>query len=198
SGEDSFYRPYEEDEYITALADFRELQAYTPAARRWKGGGKSAPAEGQEALLAIVAELRDLAGKKYRKEMEEALFSYFLYLAASDEYIAGKEATAINAAFGTDYTRGQIEYRIQTEDIYTVTFEERIPDILRTLVLRELAGKGGDAVEKFLHLFERAGEIFLSLDGSMNEDEKRDMKLYLANLRRYAESMKEGDGDEEA
>ena len=198
SGEDSFYRPYEEDEYITALADFRELQAYTPAARRWKGGGKSAPAEGQEALLAIVAELRDLAGKKYRKEMDEALFSYFLYLAASDEYIAGKEATAINAAFGTDYTRGQIEYRIQTEDIYTVTFEERIPDILRTLVLRELAGKGGDAVEKFLHLFERAGEIFLSLDGSMNEDEKRDMKLYLANLRRYVESMKEGDGDEEA
>ncbi|MBQ1316257.1 MAG: hypothetical protein IIY46_02115, partial [Lachnospiraceae bacterium] len=71
-------------------------------------------------------------------------------------------------------------------------------DILRTLVLRELAGKGGDAVEKLLYLFERAGEIFLSLDGSMNEDEKRDMKLYLANLRRYVESMKEGDGDEEA
>ena len=37
-----------------------------------------------------------------------------------------------------------------------------------------------------------------ALLGDMNEDEKRDMKLYLANLRRYVESMKEGDGDEEA
>ncbi|MBQ7153929.1 MAG: hypothetical protein IJR83_08415 [Clostridia bacterium] len=154
-------------------------------------------------IFALVEEAEENAPKRRRSPAPDELAAdcilhFFAYLAASDEYIAGKEVRAINDCLGTVLFKDEIQRMIRDENIYTITFEQMRPEVLDFFetVDQKLAKKGtliGPTYSRrFIDLLEKAGYLFIKIDGSMNEDEERDLKTIIASYRDMVEKIEKG------
>lgn len=120
-----------------------------------------------------------------------ALFEFFMYLSASDGFYARKEAQAIDETLGFHYTPPQMSQYVRENNIYSASFDEKVPEILNIFVKLDngLEQKGfvpsEGYGERLVGLMEKAGKLFLQIDGSMNDDEARDLGTYISTMRNY-------------
>ncbi|MCI1305058.1 MAG: hypothetical protein LKG40_02390 [Lachnospiraceae bacterium] len=130
-------------------------------------------------------------GITLRDLVTHALLQYFMYLSASDGFYARKEAQAIGETLGIHFMPPQMGQYVRENNIYSASFDEKVPELLKGLVRLD-NGLEGDGYarsegygERLVGLMEKAGELFLQIDGSMNDDEKRDLGTYISTMRNY-------------
>jgi hypothetical protein len=120
-----------------------------------------------------------------------ALFEFFLYLSASDGFYARKEAQALDETLGIHYTPFQMSEYVRENNIYSASFDEKVPEILSIFVKLDNGLEQEGYVpsrgygERLVGLMENAGKLFLQIDGSMNDDEARDLGTYISTMRNY-------------
>lgn len=125
------------------------------------------------------------------------LRDFFMYLTASDGFYSGKKAKAVSEAIEEEMSPDDIREYVEKHDIYTVSFEQKEPLFLNFIMqiddgLREkgLAQAAGYS-RRFVDLMEKAGEQFLKIDGSMNDEEEQALVTYVSMLRDYLDKNRE-------
>ena len=201
SAEPGYYRPWKDYELSRACTEILYIEELTWASGGWRKPEKVEQTgeldEAVKKLYAIAVDVDHFLHLKKRSSVElrdvfrVELLNFLLYLAESDEYIARKEAEAINRCCEVELRRSEMSKMIREDNLYTVTFERKIPLSLNLLCqtdrqLAEQTDSRPSYTERYLSLLEEIGRLFLLCDGSANEDEKRDLKIYIGNLRQYA------------
>ncbi len=122
-----------------------------------------------------------------RKEM----LSYILYLSASDGSIETAESEFINNYLGEQLSPEEMCRKIEEENIYSTTFEQRAPLTLKKLVKRdnlryEKEGKlDYSQAERYICLYEALGKEFIACDREVTQSERDDLNTYITNMRSY-------------
>ena len=201
-----FYFPYRESDYAEALGRYRFITDYSAKYGTYTDEFKTAAVPIKkivDKILAIADELepsvQNIDGSDppftLRTAARLSLLKFFLYLTASDEYISGKEVRAIRECLGYHLSKDDVKELIRKQNIYTVTFENETPPIMDLLMQadRALAAKGyvGNIsyTKQYVDLCEKAGYLFIACDGSMNEDEERDLKTIIEKYNRLAKRI---------
>ena len=202
-----FYIPFDDAEYAEALERYHFILEYTAEYGTYTDDFK----QEEDSLDGIVKRIFALTDELAPLMKEDDSFSsitlrdaaqlsmlkIFLYLTASDEYISGKEVRAINECLGYRFTKDQVKKIIKDQNIYTVTFENETPPVMRLLMQfdRALAEKGYAAnashTKQFVDLCEKAGMLFIGCDGSANDDEKRDLQTIIAKYKRLTDMLEQ-------
>lgn len=211
SEEPGYYSPARDVELSRACREMLSIEELIRKTKGWRKQGKLEQTGGLDQAvkeLYAVAEdvdhfvkLRNRSSIELKDVFRVELLDFLLYLAESDQYIARNEAEAINRCCEVDLGRSEMRKRIREENLYTVTFERKTPLGLDLLCqadrqLAEQLESSPSYAERYLSLLEEIGRLFLLCDGSANEDEKRDLKTYIGNLRQYA--AKNGSSDQKA
>ncbi len=200
SQREGFYRP-DSMRYLTRA--LREM-IYAGKPMPGKDGYKKPRKQGDQLLtkteewLALADEADRVIRMKERENFtlrdafQAELLDFLLYLAESDGFLARQEAEAINACCGTGLTKSEMRRRIEEENLYSVTYEKKIPFTLNILcqadrqITEQLtAKKPSDFSARCLHLQNEIGQLFIACDGSANEEEKRDLETRMRYLEAY-------------
>lgn len=122
----------------------------------------------------------------FKVELQE----FFMYLAASDGRVSLAERDFMNKLFDVDISTQNYVKLIDEHDIYSEEFEERLPITLSLTTgfdkkMQFAAALANDSVDMitplFLRFYVEVGKMFVGLDG-VEENEKRDLKIYLNNI----------------
>ena len=122
-----------------------------------------------------------------RKEM----LSFVLYLSASDGSIETAESDFINNYLGEQLSPEEMCRKIEEENIYSTTFEQRAPLTLKKLVKRdnlryERYGElDYSQAERYVCLYEALGKEFIACDHEVTQSERDDLNTYITNMRSY-------------
>lgn len=123
------------------------------------------------------------------------LFQFFMYLSASDGFYARKEAQAVEETLGIHYTPGQMDHYVRENNLYSASFDEKEPELLKIFVQLDEGLKQKGLVqekgfgERLTDGMDKAGGLFLQIDGNMNDDEVRDLGTYISTMRRYLDTQ---------
>ena len=88
--------------------------------------------------------------------------------------------------------------RIENENLYSATFEERAPLMLKKLVKLDnaLYEQNGDLeesqAEKYICLYEALGKEFTACDREVAQSEKDDLNTYITNMRSFYRANYQG------
>ncbi len=129
--------------------------------------------------------------KKIRRLAHKEVLNFLLYLSASDGSIETSEALFINDYLDEQLSPEVMCQRIEEENIYSKTFEERAPLILKKLVKLDNAQYEKDGqlkesqAEKYICMYEGLGKAFASCDREMCQSEKEDLSTYITNMRSF-------------
>lgn len=119
------------------------------------------------------------------------ILDFLCYLSASDGYIGEAEAEFINEYYEKDYSPEQICQRIESRDLYSTKFEQKIPSVLRKLIkldnkMFERDGELEESLgEKYICAYEALGIEFIACDREVSQAERDDLETYIKNMRSY-------------
>lgn len=108
--------------------------------------------------------------------------------------IMPQERAFIKDYLGYDFSNSDINQYNAENNIYSVSFEQKVPSSMKVFVSIENAyfnAKGyNDEFESSLLfcLFERLGNELIACDGEVTDNEKRDLNIYLTMLKSYINS----------
>lgn len=132
--------------------------------------------------------------KPLRECLRLELLEYLIYLVHSDGMIMPQERTFIKDYLGYDFSTSDINQYNAENNIYSVSFEQKVPSSMKVFVGTENAfydAKGyNDGFESSLlfSLFERLGNELIACDGEVTDNEKSDLNIYLTMLKSYINS----------
>lgn len=121
------------------------------------------------------------------------LMMFAMYMSASDGEIQKEEAEHIAEVFGLPFTPAMIGETIRKFDIYSKTFETKVPVSMQIFVAIDNAlhekGLNGrleqPASETLFEVFKVVAATVVSADGIVTDREKRDAEIYLTMLKNY-------------
>lgn len=132
--------------------------------------------------------------KPLRECLRLELLEYLIYLVHSDGMIMPQERAFIKDYLGYDFSTSDINQYNAENNIYSVSFEQKVPSSMKVFVGTENAfydAKGyNDGFESSLlfSLFERLGNELIACDGEVTDNEKSDLNIYLTMLKSYINS----------
>lgn len=158
-----------------------------------------------EAIKNIVTELFDIAAKmgaskaenadreeqKIRQLAKKEILNFLLYLSASDGSIEVAEALFIKDYLSEQISPEEMCQRIEVDNIYSSSFEQRIPLTLKRLVkldnsTYEKKGKLNESdAEKYICGYEALGKEFVACDHEVSQSERDDLGTYITNMRSF-------------
>lgn len=138
-----------------------------------------------------VEEVRRRYGEdRIRKIARNEIMKFLMYLSASDGSIEVKEAIFIKDYFEEQISPEEICQRIEDDNLYSVSFEQKAPTVLKYLV--QLDNKQSDefslnvsSAEKYICLYEKLGNVFIACDHDIAACEREDLGTYIFNMRSY-------------
>lgn len=136
--------------------------------------------------------------KKIRRLAHKEILSFLLYLSASDGSIEVQEALFIKDYLDEQISPEEMCQKIEEENIYSKTFEERAPLVLKKLVKLDNANYEKDGkleeseAEKYICLYEALGMEFTACDREMAQSEKDDLNTYINNMRSFYRANYQG------
>lgn len=119
------------------------------------------------------------------------ILEFLLYLSASDGSISEAESEFLKKYLEEEYSPQQMCQLIESRDLYSTRFEQRIPSTLRKLInldnklfardddLRESLG------ERYICAYEALGKEFIACDREVSQAERDDLDTYIKNMRSY-------------
>ncbi|RHG25758.1 AAA family ATPase [Dorea longicatena] len=120
------------------------------------------------------------------------LVRFLMYLSAADGHIAWQEAKFINNYFEFELNTDDIFKLVKEMNIYSTGFEETPPVILRVAVAAdnkvrsEAPGISENTFGEVIYdMFNNLGKEFLACDDDVDNDEVRDLTIYLSTIRKY-------------
>ena len=134
------------------------------------------------------------SNKPLRECLRLELLEYLIYLVHSDGMIMPQERAFIKDYLGYDFSTSDINQYNAENNIYSVSFEQKVPSSMKVFVGTENAfydAKGyNDGFESSLlfSLFERLGNELIACDGEVTDNEKSDLNIYLTMLKSYINS----------
>lgn len=129
---------------------------------------------------------------KWSEAIKIELLQFLMYLAASDGQITMDESTFIFEYLDIDFSPIRINDYIRENDIYSVEFEEEPPASLKIMVQVDNSFQeqeitlGQTASEALIEIYRRIGKAFIQCDGTEDEQEKEDLKIFLRMMRDFA------------
>lgn len=158
-----------------------------------------------DSIKNIVTELFDIAAKfaaskdklgpddeqKTRKLAKKEVLNFLLYLSASDGSIESLEAIFINDYLSEQISPEEMCQQIEEDNIYSSSFEQRIPLMLKRLVSLDNKNyeKNGELdssdAERYICCYEALGQEFIACDHEVSHSEKQDLGIYINNMRSY-------------
>jgi SpoVK/Ycf46/Vps4 family AAA+-type ATPase len=143
------------------------------------------------AVLAVKSKNSDEEEKKVRQTARKEILSFLMYLSASDGSIEVKEAIFLKDYFMEQISPEEICQRIEEDNIYSSSFEQKIPSVLKRLVKVDNANfeRNGlieeSVAEKYICTYEAIGKEFIACDHDVSQSEKEDLNTYITNMRSY-------------
>ena len=131
------------------------------------------------------------------------LICFLAYLAASDGVISWKESRYIGELFGLHMTPDKLNNLILEKNIYSIEFEQRAPMMLQIFVAFDnaiynspVAGDfqeelGDGLLKLYLLLAKGLVESNDRTTDTMDENEEKDLKLYMGMLQKYIDENTE-------
>lgn len=129
----------------------------------------------------------------FRESFRLDLAQFCMYLSASDGRVSGGEVLFFKVALGFDTTIDELISTIKKEGVYSESFESKVPLTIRTLVEMEskLIAAGIDAAgitDNFINFYYDLGCGMIQADDDVNDNELRDLNIYMSTLYNYAGS----------
>lgn len=134
------------------------------------------------------AEVRKRWESRMRNLARHELMNFLMYLSASDGSIELQESQFIKDNLGEQISPEEICERIEADNLYSSTFEQKVPVVLKRMVRmdNEQSNLGKleiSQAEKYICLYEAIGKEFSSCDREVSESERSDLNTYISNLR---------------
>lgn len=146
-------------------------------------------------LAALIGkeknENTDVDEKKMRRMARREIMNFLMYLSASDGSIEVAEAIFIKDYFMEQISPEEICQRIEEDNLYSASFEQKVPLVLKKLVkldnaINEVQGTLDESkAEKYICLYEMLGREFASCDHEISQSEKDDIATYIGNMRSF-------------
>jgi len=151
--------------------------------------GKHQAEEKAEDTTRHESKMRDMAKRE--------VLNFLMYLSASDGSIEVQEALFIKDYFGEQISPEEICERIEADNLYSATFEQKIPLVLKRLIkLDNENEKNGELEvsqgEWYICLYEAIGKEFTACDREISESERSDLNTYISNMRSFYKANYKG------
>lgn len=135
--------------------------------------------------------------KKMKNMAHNELLNFLLYLSASDGSIEKQEALFIKDYLDEQISPSEMCERIEADNLYSSSFEQKIPLVLKRLVKMdnekaELDELEVSMAEKYICLYKAIGEEFIVCDREMSQSERDDLNTYISNMRSFYEANYKG------
>ncbi len=135
-------------------------------------------------------------GMEMRNVVKMELMYFAMYVSASDGYICNEEAQLINQFLNTHMTPDQIRKFIEDQNIYSRTFENKIPLSMQICISVDhyFSKDGACSLNKMsfanalLKVFKDIGKEILECNGHVSPEEQEDFHIYIGNLKNYIEN----------
>lgn len=140
----------------------------------------------------------DRETKKIEQLVHRELLNFFLYLSASDGSIEVKEALFILDFLGEQLSPEEMCKKIEEDNIYSASFEQKIPLMLKKLVKYDNAKYAADGkldvslAMKYICLYENIGNEFIACDHEVAQSERDDLNTYISNMRSFFRANYQG------
>lgn len=159
----------------------------------------------ERTIKNIVDDLFDIAAKateykdneeqcavtRMKQKANKEIVNFLLYLSASDGSIEVEEAIFIKDYFEEQISPEEMCERIEEDNLYSTSFEQKAPMVLKKLVRLDNSkyGKDGELqeslAEKYICLYEALGKEFIACDHEVSQCERDDLNTYITNMRSY-------------
>ena len=143
-------------------------------------------------LASKAGELKkDKDGDKMKELARKEIMNFLMYLSASDGSIEALEAIFIKDYFNEQISPEEICQRIEEENIYSASFEQKAPLVLKRLVKLDNTKYESDdelsesLAEKYICLYEALGKAFIECDHAVSQCETDDLNTYIKNMRSF-------------
>lgn len=142
---------------------------------------------------ALVSEKDDVQreSKMAKHLARKEMLHFLMYLSAADGSIELQESLFLKDYFDEQLSPEEICQTIEEENIYSATFEKKIPLTLKRLVrfdnaVYEKQGALKESLaEKYICLYEALGMEFVACDREVSQCERDDLNIYINNMRSF-------------
>ncbi len=159
----------------------------------------------ERTIKSIVDDLFDIAAKateykdngeqcavtRMKQKANKEIVNFLLYLSASDGSIEVEEAIFIKDYFEEQISPEEMCERIEEDNLYSTSFEQKAPMVLKKLVRLDNSKyeKDGELqeslAERYICLYEALGKEFIACDHEVSQCERDDLNTYITNMRSY-------------
>lgn len=142
-----------------------------------------------------VDSIVDLHGHAPSDVLETSMASFLMYMTASDGVIHDNEVEFFNRLLGYDSTPESIKECIIENNIYSIEYESKLPQIGELVVAMDLLMIAHDEVsdstllESLTELYWFVGTAIAKCDGEFSSSEKRELEIYLGMLQEKGEVL---------
>ena len=129
--------------------------------------------------------------RQNRQLARKEILNFLMYLSASDGSIEQKESAFIKECLQESITPEEICERIEENNIYSISFEQKIPLILKRLVQKDNADRLSDdkpdhiLSRQYIDAYEKLGKLFIACDREVSRCELDDLNTYIGNMRSF-------------
>ena len=135
---------------------------------------------------------KDHPGFSLRKAFTLDVMNFIMYLSASDGHVTWREADYLSDLMDMRVTPDNMREIIEEHNVYSVEFEEKVPLSLQLFVkadkwMLSIGNKDNANLAKTVidGFYEMVGRDFIKCDGDIDDNELRDLNIYLGTLRDY-------------
>lgn len=138
--------------------------------------------------------------RKMRDMARKEVLNFLMYLSASDGSIEVQESLFIKDYFDEQISPEEICERIEADNLYSATFEQKVPLVLKRMVKLDNEKAKNDELEvslgeKYICLYEAIGREFTACDREVSESERNDLNTYISNMRSFYKANYKGSED---
>lgn len=122
------------------------------------------------------------------------LFSFSVYLVASDGVVSPEEAELISEFTNHSFTPESLKFFTEISGVCDEEYKNKIPRIIEVAVaaenmLNEMEINNKESLSEIIYrAFEFWGKVVLSCDDEVTDDEVKSLTLYLGNVKKYIEN----------